>query len=380
MGHCMTNDKMEKEKHQKSSDQYSIIEYLIRTPSVMIAAVSGIIAVCAFLVEMASFLYEVKELDYWNIEWSILQEKSQPLFYYFLFALFLSATTLIVSLVIRKSFQCYAPYSAILGYLKRRIKNCKKTIRTVARLTHRKLKKANDDSQECSKLDGSESELKKEKAELSALSKTVRKMRRYYLTDLVAHIVLSGAIVWIVYSFICRMFENDGYIPYYIFACGATVIHMGLYCLFEWIRMIIRARKDRKRLESKELSIEIAMENAGLSEYPIQNLAINGVKKNLSNSAIINALVSTLLSFIIAIAIMSFPFLYRPKRTMKCVMLDNIQYVAVYSTSTIMVLEEAHIMGNTVKINTARQRVVPLSDVSYEMRRFVDILKTDGAE
>ena len=114
------------DKSGKIKDSYSVYNYLVKTPSVLIAALSGLLAMLSFIINYATYLKTARMLHYWGVDTSVISTTDQQFFYTFCFAIIFLLISIFVSGLIANSYISYAPFQECILRMKKEASLLKK--------------------------------------------------------------------------------------------------------------------------------------------------------------------------------------------------------------------------------------------------------------
>ena len=69
----------------------------------------------------------------------------------------------------------------------------------------------------------------------------------------------------------------------------------------------------------------------------------------------------------------------KPTNVFKSVIIDETQYVAVYTDSESMVLEEVTIENGRAQVDTTKQLIIPIYGIKYEVIRFGEVERIESS-
>ena len=371
----------------EKESSYSIYNYLKKTPSVLIALVSGCVAFVSFAINYISFLQDYKLAKYWDINTSIIKVSGDKALYTILFSFFLIVVSLMINGLLRHSFDAFTPYYNWHKYCRQRLKHTKKGLKQNKQRIQKikKLKSqtktiigetpdsaaTQDESEQAgSTLEDIDAEIDDTISENTNLKRDVKKAHRFnrvrFGINILIAFIAQYAVAYIY--LITTQYQPVG--QAWLFAAVLTVLWLILPCLLNYITMRRKYSKSKKTSEKHNKPTPIWNEDDD-HEFPIEKVVLHGVKKMMTNSWFAQTafcVVYSLVMLMLTIGIRNSS--YEDQKRFETVWIDNTQYVSVYSNSEIIVLEEVDINNGEAKIYLAKQRIVLPTDYPYEVITF----------
>ena len=376
-----TQDASQPQVHNER--QYSIYNYFKNHPAFLVTCVSAFVAVVSFLLNFAASQYTSSFLRYWMIDTAYAKETSTELLYSCLFSLTYMFVIVVVHKIMSSTARTYGFYYRILSALKWHYKDAKKDLRGIKK-TIRKHKKT---LKSLIKLPGEDKnqligEIEKRKQEYKALAISVddlATLKRKCMLWLVGNVIITAFLMYVfllfvVYLMVSQNIENPGASPAIV-----TGILVGVF-LFLSIAPTHKKSKVRKAQKSEFSTkrLEEEIQHADQYHFPIIEIINGSIKSFLSNKSIRQ------MFFAVIVLIGLFVTTYSTAGKEAAQKIQDFPiyidetgtYAVVYNNGDTLVLKGAHIEDTQIVINVRQQKVVPSSDISYEIHTFETVIVT----
>ena len=369
----------EKWENKSNRDDYRIYNYLVKTPAIFIAIISGLIAIGSFIINYATYFKTARELKHWNVDYSLISSSDKNIYYTLCFAVIFVLVTIILSSMISKAFMSYIPYKECVFRTKKRLSVLKKANMANRRalldikksyIRSQKINNGNDSNQTDEIIKQCDSGDK----EILALKKELHKMKRTFLKDLIINVEFIFFVLILSDIVLTAMDFTKGIYKLLISAVVLFFAQLLIYTFINLIVVNIIVRMNIKKNPDHKKALESSNLVVSRLEYPIYKIFTYGFKSLFTNTQIYTIIINILLSFIIVFFIeVFFPINETPQKQFKCLSIDDTQYVAVYSNPDMMILEEAEICENKLKVYTSKQRIIPTKGTCYEVLNFNEV-------
>lgn len=363
------------EEKVKFSDSHSIVNYLVEHTGVLFTCISAMIAVLSFIFKYAVVLYHKSYLDYWNIDTAYIASKDD-MFLYTIFSTFVYVLLLVLfNYIMNETVIVFEHYNKYLSYLKHETKELKKQLK----LAKKQLKAIKKQMRQSNVSNIEKLEIEKTKQE-KIVSRIGEKMP-YIKSNLIkAHfqiflnVILTFFLSYVVINIATNLvIANSAVYEYPGLRKAMFIMLFGVFILY-FIPALFSTRwkkvsKDEKFIEYITSS-DFKFED---KKFPIQFL-LHPDKNIFTNKLIIRTIAMLLILPILMLPVYRDQGLKEAKNKEKyqiCLEYDKI-YAAVYNNGESIILEEAIITDNKIKIYTNRQKIVASNNITYEVRRFLN--------
>ena len=348
-------------ENKPGEENYSIYNYLKKTPAVLIALVSGIVAILSFIISYAEYIQISHVLTYWNVDPSAVSGSNKQLFYTFCFAIIFLLIHIIANILIIRTVSYFSPISEIRKRIKNQIS---------------KLKNKNAAPQNNAPTGDSGNPVNEPLKVLNEYQKRLKKCKIKFQESF--NSVLYLTIIFILlfistYAFYLTDFRS---------ANDNMSLNAFLYSVVQFVLYYLTARLSRhfsvksaiKQHPEQTNDFSIIETKLSKLESSTGPTTKHTIKSFFSNNTILVIIFNALI-VIVLLFLLIFGAKTTPAKKFKSVDIDGVKYMAVYTNSETMVLEEAVINGNTVKILTNKQMIIPISGVKYEIVEFESVEK-----
>ena len=132
----MENNISEKKKY---NNEYSIYDYLKNNTAILLAVISGIVAIVTFFAKYITFVSARKELAFWGFDISYATFGTESIIYTVIFSIVYSVFTSVILLIFSNIYEEYLPYEKCHVLLKIYIREKNNEIKRTRKITERKL-------------------------------------------------------------------------------------------------------------------------------------------------------------------------------------------------------------------------------------------------
>lgn len=370
-------------------NNYSIYNYFRKTPSMLIASVSGMMAFFSAIINYATYLQNARELRLWNIDPAIISSSDKHIFYSLcLSAIFIFLSVFVSTILCDITFN-FKPFHELLYRLKlqmsevsREVKSGIKRMKKIKSLIEKKQKENNNEENQIykSQLTEIEKSTLKIKKEFSERKKDIKKCKREYGKIIRVDLIISFIFLIILDSFFLSVNVYTNIWVNLLRIVIISVIQLVFYYLLGLFFTKISIRIAVKHYPDHDQAFKEKKDSLYRIESPIRKIKKHGIKSLFSNQALLTVFISAVL-LIFTIFIYTFlPVGIEHKKNAKCITINEVKYVAVFTNSEIMVLEEAEINEKNIRIYTSKQMIVPINDVKYEIINFESIERIEQSD
>ncbi|MBR3768071.1 MAG: hypothetical protein IKL10_07530 [Clostridia bacterium] len=365
----MEEVKIESQESTKTiKNKYSIYDYLIKNPSVLLAVVSAGIAVVTFFAKLATLISSRKALSFWEFDSAYATFGNDSIVYTVIFAIIFSLLTSFSSMLFSYTVEAYVPRKRCHLMAKYILKN--KTLKKTIKKSKRK------------KLIKQETRLLET---VKKLKESTKESKKHAFKDLFFNlffVFIINLFNSLLFAVIVDTNSNiDTWIIAVIFLFVQILIILLLKILTE--KRILKKKEIKKNCNDAEFIIKI-YEEINSKEYPFNYVFKNGFRSVLSNSNIISTCAMILISCFVLCCMFSFTktdYIDESKE-FQITTIDGTQYAIVYQNDEQFFLEEIEIKVNdaesavenkTLIIYTNRQRIITTEDISISVEEFQKI-------
>ena len=365
-------------------NEYSIYNYLKEHTAFLVACVSAFVAVISFLLNYAASQYTGAFLRYWMVDTAYAKENKTELVYVILFTLLYTVVMIISHKVMSGTANAFSFYNKIISTIRWYYKDAKKEFRALKRRMrklskeYKRLAKATN-SPKGSDLYQKAEQKSEDEDDMEHSLKALKAMKRKCEIWLSFMVVGSCLIMFgLVYLFAGLMASSNGdprALGPIILASMVVVIDLVFYIVPAYCSSRVKKGK------YKEISLddlEKEMEHADNHRFPIVAVAHIKAKELLTNKKIKQIVIIAiviLLAFVGSYSsagkadaekLQAFPVYADETGT----------YAVVYNNGESLVLKKANIEDTQIEINVQQQKVIPSSDVFYEILKFETVIVT----
>lgn len=350
----MDNSTLNEVQEQSGNDsikdnEYSLYEYLKKTPSVLIAGVSAIIAMTTFLARLITNIDVRKTFIFWNIDFSNINMDNSSLLFQGLISVFYVILITFVVICIDSISKDYVP-----------VKRCKFANKCIKR----KFKKDKDTT------------------EYKDYIKSYRELRK--MLNVIHYLKMTGVFIlnfvgtslFIFYS----SSSNREHLKMVMAVCSIT----------QFLVILVLSKRKSYRIDRKEIKSDCNKGN--YRKYIVyQNLNLSNddksIRKFFTNKNLISVTVPIIIFCItFCMCSMFLPIKNVYSGNMQIVSLNDQEYVVVYQDSEKFFLKEIEVVideGNgkqTLVVHTDKQVILTSDSIDMEIRKYDDIKVLDIGE
>ncbi len=365
---------------------YSIFNYFKKTPAILISFVSGAVAVVSFLINYAIYLQTSRELQYWNVDPAVVSSSNKHLFYMLCFSVIFILLLFGISALISKSFVSYFPFQMLARQLRLEMKSnqkyCKQAIKD-SRSIKKALKMQNSCEYESlirqeSELNVFEKTCREGLQKLNSLRKRLSVCKRQNRKPITENLLVAFLLLLFSYAIRFQTDFSTSICKILLKALVFATLHFITCCFACLLTNSIVGHQRIKAKSENEVFSEFE-EKLSSVEYPLQRLSKNRIKSMLSNGVIKMAFLNSVISMLVLFLVIVFATGTKPTNVFKSVIIDETQYVAVYTDSESMVLEEVTIENGRAQVDTTKQLIIPIYGIKYEVIRFGEVERIESS-
>lgn len=380
-----TKVKVRKKVIDKSIDnedqEYKIFNYFKKHTSMLIAVVSGAIAVITFLLNMTVYMNNINILNYWGIDATFVNITVSNKVYIVFAGVLFTITMIAQEIFLAFTYNRYSQIIINFRYSKivertsnKNRKNHAKSIRNL----ERRIKGITPNKQNMDKLREIQHKLQEQKdfnnelfENIKGIRNTRKAIKRSYLSPLMVSLGLCFVIKALCFTcfFVFVSFMEHRLIKSLLIALGATVVEVIFLSFLN--RLDIRTTLKKKMNDPAfKANVDLEVKNYDL---PIEKIFDFKIKKIFKDKAIVFAsilvVVSVLFTFL-SLGAFSGNFTYHPNK-FYIVEEENNLYVVVYDDGENLYLKKAEIINDKeITIDTTIQKKVSAENVVLKNKEF----------
>lgn len=361
-----------------SQDEYSIWNYLKEHTNLLIAAVSAMIAVFSFFMNMAIYLNIGRYLDYWEIDALQITFSTSNQVYNVFIAFLFHIITLCTTFFISSTYDAYNQRQRILICIKRGLRKIKKNDKKVCkdlkaekkRIAAIKITPQNekDINEQIQRIAHIEKENVTDKDHVSNIKKIYKKtQKRNRLLLLVSNIICFMAMFFGSLIFMTSMYTDNILYTAIFYAAIYVGINSALYGLINYFIAIRIVNK------SKENFLIYCEENISRQkELPIEKAFCEKLKCVRSDKIIKNICIQLIIITFAFLLIFSFGGYSNAKkqREFYYVTSEEETYAVIYNNGQDLTLKKAYIDGDTIIIDLSIQKTISSKEVVLTKKNF----------
>ena len=378
-----TKVEAESEKSVLNEKSYSIYNYLIKTPSILIAIVSGLLAIISFLINYAVYKQNVHYLQYWNVDPSVISNSNKQLFYTFCISIVFLLISTGVSAMIASAYSNNTPIYEYIRRSKIKLSELKKknavNIKACRLLKKSYIKHPASTNEEFAHEIENNEYYKSSKdllIEINRLKKDLSKYRKKLQKPLWRRLITAYIILFIsviVYMLVIINGFQAGWYKGFISVFFITTVQFIFNCLINRLTYGALARKRIKENPNSEEVFSKLDNELSEIQFPFEKLSKHGIKSLFSNVSIIIIIIGIIITAVFLNFAPLFDTSARMNKQFKCVTIDEVQYISVYTDAETMVLEKVEIDDGKVIVYTKNQMIVPTKGINYEVISFESV-------
>ncbi len=361
--------KIESQESTKTiKNKYSIYDYLIKNPSVLLAVVSAGIAVVTFFAKLVTLISSRKALSFWEFDSAYATFGNDFIVYTIIFAIIFSLLTSLASILFSYTIEAYTARKRCYLMAKYIFKN--KTLKkTIKKSKHEKLTEQETVLLETAK----------------KLRESTKQSKKHTFKDIFFNLFFVFVITFFNSLLFAVVVDTNSNIDTWIIAVVFLFVQIFILLMLKFLteKKILKKKEIKKNCNDTEYTIKI-YEEINSKEYPFNYIFKNGFRSVLSNSNIISTCAMILISCFVLCCMFSFAktdYIDESKE-FQITTIDGTQYAIVYQNDEQYFLEEIEIKVNDAEsavenriliIYTNRQRIITTEDISISVEEFQKI-------
>lgn len=369
---------------EKPRNPYAVYDYFVKTPSVFIAIISALITALSFLVNYVSYIIIIKQLNYWEVDKSVVSTNDRLSLYTFSIAIISLFIYIIASELVSTSFNNYVPFKTYVLSVKKRLKKDKETKKTHNKAIQILEKSYSTHNNSSKKEKEQKKELEKIKVEYNKINNELNNIqnelmhkKKSYKWRMRLQLFIAFFVLLFVDFFMLSILSTIDISDYWVSIVIMCLSQFFSVYFINWVVMNIRVHSNIKQYSKGSKSLDELEAEIKNIEYPSEKIKNHGIRSLFSNFSLLTILISVFIVFLTLIVVTStLPNKNFLIKKMKYIEVDTIPYVAVYSDSEVMVFEEVEISNGVAKIHTSNQKIIPVKNgISYKIVEFEKVEK-----
>lgn len=382
-----TNQELREDEAKES--ECSIMEYFIEHPGFFVTCISGLVAILSFILNYGVTRYHVAVLSYWNISRMYADKIPGSQLYSLSYILIYSFALLIVHLFLAQTSQVFAHYNrylSLMGHERRTLKKHRRTIKEHDKTIGQLLEKIPDHLKESKEMQEIGIDLMKMREDADKmlntedlLEKGRRELRNYTIGNISISAFLSCLALFVAFLLIPDSLSWRVVCSTALMAVVIVLLDVVMYFLPAYLR----SRYPHKRYLEIGLSAALEeLEPLPKYQFPLIDLLLNKTKELFSNDnikALLIQICTTMIIMLFSCSIVGSQTASTCKK-FPIYTCEGKTYAIVYTNGTTAFGQEASIDGNSIIINTARQKVMSAQDITFQISEFTEVIKLDVTE
>lgn len=356
-------------------DKHSIYNYFKDHPSVLIAAVSALVAVLTVALNYINFVNINAYLSFFEIEYTGAVTTPQIRYFFAIAAGFLVVLVISQSFISR-TFEAYTPYKRRFLLCKYAKRSAKKKIKEVQRI----YKEYKTQTESYSKAEQDEIEHNCQDAQeafekLTYHYKKMKKRRKMYQLL----IGISCFITWLL-MFLVSLLMFAVVIPQItqamLFAALASLLYTGVAATVNWgLYCVIQIKRKQIKQDVEKDESEQVLSYDEFPTIPITTAVNFDIRKALTNTTWKLAMITTV-AVLLSSTFMSSTLGTKTAETKNAFFIitrEDVDYAVIYTDGDTAILEKATIQDDQITIDTSDQMMISLSGVPMKKQVFEEV-------
>ena len=371
------------EKPIAQINQHSIYDYLREHPTVLIACISGLVAVMSFVFNYAINLYNEAYLHYWNVDVIYAVQGNAGQVYIVLFAFLYCLALLLIHGLMSQTSDAYRHYNRLLSAL-----NCARRDHKMKRKELKKgIKQLNNKTKtillDCEEEDATKDSTTKEaelKSKLDECNNIIRELSEakkgcsrwvwgniliaVFFAILIGTVMAAFPVAGMTWETIKKIAISVSYITFF----DMLIYFVPAYFSSRY------TKETYKKIDFGEFAKD--MLDYDNHKFPLSDLIRNGAKSVLTNKKLKLALVQVVAVVIFCLHIFSTTGATsaEQKKDFPIISDETGVYAVVYNNGESLILEKAEILEAGITIDITKQKIIPADNVEYEIQVFDSVI------
>ncbi len=371
-------------------DEYSIFNYLKEHHSLLIAIISGIMAIFSFLINIVNYMNINAYFMFWDIEISQITINSSNQIYSIITAFLFQAMLILATWFILNTYDSYRKRQQSFMYIKLKHRKAKKILKAKYKEEQKNekrvltLKQMSDKGHEFERLE----EIEKIEKAISYTKNEIYTMKRELEEEykgIQAHrnqdkkrIMISNIMAFVTVFLGCIIFFTT--LVYYNNAIWAALFYAIVYvginaAIHSGINYFSVKRELKKIIDNDEQKIvEIANWDSPIEKVIWRNWKL--VISNRTVKSIIIQLIIITIAFMISFSYVGYSKA-KSQKDFRYVISEEESYVVIYNNGDDLVMKKAFIDADNISIDLSVEKTISVNDVVIYKKSFskVDIVR-----
>lgn len=380
----INNSEDDMKKNKNENEESSIYNYLKEHPGVLISGISALVVIFTFVINMTISFRTSKYLVYWGVDTLNLRIDNANQSYIFAVVCIYYMINMLIQPFFMNSYEIYVQEMQINYYAKyicklskKEVRHCKKNIDKIKR-EYRKLNKKEKDNTSIRDI---EERVEKLKIRISEAEQARKKSSKYTGKKLVISEILVIVCSLIqMYIFVLTTTSITSALQTVLVsiigaAISLSTLHSLAYLLIKKpVIATIRKEVYSDKADLENISKQVSKE---IPEYPIDKIfsfkfRFQDIFTN-KNIEVFAIHIIVCLIFLIVIVNPIDRTKMQEKKEFAVMSKGEIDYVIIYYDKEHYYLAEAMTEGETITIDTTKQRIIEMQDVVYENKIFKEV-------
>ena len=352
---------------EKRRETYKVYGYFKKHPGILLSIISAFTVVIAFVFRLITYFRTCRYLVYWGIDPQYIEISDSNQIYYLTASCVYFFVSSFMQFFLLVSYEKYISEVVLVRYLKEIQKKLAKIIRSNRK--DKKRRKGQEETNEDIYVNT-----------YNTIKETKSKMQELCLKHLLPNVLVAFIIMGV--------FTYGYLIITMISLSGKELVMASIICslvlsifpaVVEFIiDYKVQFKKYKMNIEDEEISIDKVLEDSGIrkSKYPLDTLLDSELKELFSDRKIV------ILILQISLVLLCMSFVINPiskdmmeeRKNFSVVTEGDVQYAVIYKNKETCYLEEVHINGNEIEVDTTKQKIVPGDKLTYENIEFENVI------
>lgn len=360
----------EKKEERIAMNEYSIYDYLKKTPSVLIATFSAIVAIVTFFSKAIAILSTQKQLEFWGIDLAFASFGGDSIVFGAAASVLYSFGIILVSLLFSATYDAYVPFKRCGLFLRYLSKSEKREFKQIKRGMS-----VSDQSEEERGCLAAVDRLQSATKEFLCVAK------RQLMKNL-APIIFISCFVYLAYF---GAVTSNNLSDKWLTALACVIIQVITFWMLSRITASKSINKKYLKQSCRDLDVfEKLKSECSSDSFPIEKLFSKGLRSVAKNTTIVIIVIAMFLNCCLVVAINAVipasPSLKDAE--MRIVSLDDVDYAIVYQIGDKYFLEKAVRwekrdeigIEHMLTVYKNQQRIISSNDISFVTYEFKEII------
>ncbi len=372
----------------RKEDAYSIFHYFQQHPTMIVTAVSAIVAILSFIIHDAVVRYYNAFFDYWKIGFVYTNRNDASIVSILTFSLVYCLAMMFIHSLLAKTADAWGHCNQILfeyRWLYRYVKRFRRRLRKQKRdLLIRKLLWSRDPVQRSAlaeiegKISMLEDGIEMINGKIPLIKSVSKEFRRWIFKNIISSVIVAFLTGMAFFLMMQTTITVESLLAGLVIVGGVIVFDIIVYFGFINREISREHRKDKKNIDPEKM-MEIFAEYTS-HRFPLDHFVNEGAKSVVSNSSLKWILVQLACSaaLICMLSPIAGTLQAKMEKTFPIYEDDTNKYAIVYHSGQSQILKAAIVDGDKLIINRSKERILEAADISYEIFTFESVTAADG--